>query len=167
MFKNVFQKMVHLSVKKFHELHDDLKIIWKEVNPWPLSCTYVLTNLKKRRVCGKSDDDDEEQSFEGTKCTCFLCLDPRYELRLKEDHVVQTTEPQALDLPGMSRLQSISSERTDAMTRGDYFSTHRFLHEKCFCFYFTLFFSTLKIVLYTNLILHEIIVIFYTNIFLH
>jgi len=35
--------MVLLEVKEFHGLHDDLETIVKRVNPFPLSCTEVLT----------------------------------------------------------------------------------------------------------------------------
>jgi len=36
-FENIFfGKVVLLGVKEFHGLHDDLKTIWKKVNPWPL-----------------------------------------------------------------------------------------------------------------------------------
>ena len=39
----LFEKKVLLEVKEFHGLNDDLKIISKRVNPWPLSSTEVLT----------------------------------------------------------------------------------------------------------------------------
>ena len=32
-----FEKVILLDVKEFHGLHDDLKIISKTFNPWPLS----------------------------------------------------------------------------------------------------------------------------------
>ena len=47
MFENVFVgKVVLLEVKEFHGLQDDLKIIWKTFNPWPLSGTENMSTLK-------------------------------------------------------------------------------------------------------------------------
>ena len=42
-----FEKVVLLGIIEFHGLQDDLKLIWKTINPWPLSCTDVRPREKK------------------------------------------------------------------------------------------------------------------------
>jgi hypothetical protein len=49
------------------------------------------TGVKKtfwQRLCGKSDDEIAKENagdVDGTNCTCVLCLDPRYEVRIKDE----------------------------------------------------------------------------------
>ncbi|CBY40705.1 unnamed protein product, partial [Oikopleura dioica] len=49
------------------------------------------TGIKKtfwQRLCGKSDEEIAKENagdIDGTNCTCVLCLDPRYEVRIKDE----------------------------------------------------------------------------------
>ena len=45
--KYFFGKVVIRRFKEFYGLHDDLKIIYKTFNPWPLSRTAFRTATKK------------------------------------------------------------------------------------------------------------------------
>ena len=48
-----------------------------------------LKNETDKRLMGKSDDqirkENEGKSDGGTNCTCVICLDSRYEIRIKEE----------------------------------------------------------------------------------
>ena len=45
-----------------------------------------------QRLCGKSEEESDS-TFEGSNCTCFLCLDSKYELRLHENGTGKKPEP--------------------------------------------------------------------------
>ena len=45
-----------------------------------------------QRLCGKSEDQikkESDEDLEGTNCTCVLCLDSRYEIKIKEEVLAQ------------------------------------------------------------------------------
>ena len=89
-----------------------------------------------RRICGTFIDENDTQELEGLNCTCLMCLDGKYELRIKDE---ASANQQAATITGEpfhaeARWSGITTDASVLMSAVDENRTARMGESYNYCF---------------------------------